>query len=276
MEIQEEFNTLRIVAEMITNLEIMKNHIDRGQNEIDLRVKRWISPMAILPIAVLSYIHNIYVNFSSNKPNIRSYLNLIRFPRGTQEFTHRGKSYLPISKLPCSIEDNVLSKYEDMILQNIQQKRIRSPLRNSLKYLTSELVTNVREHAQVDEYWILAQYWPRTKTCEIAIADTGIGYRQSYIGTEFEVETHYEAILNAIQGRSSKDPIERGTGIPSMVNIFCKGYGGEIIIMSGDSLIRMKQEEASPYSIDTTWNGAFIGIRFRVSDLNPLVYLSSD
>lgn len=135
------------------------------------------------------------------------------------------------------------------------------------------MVTNIKEHAQVDRYWILSQYWPSSETCEIAIADTGIGYKKSYQGTSYEVKTHQDAIKNAIHGNSSKNDIERGTGIPGMIKIFCEGYGGCVVIMSGDRLLYMENEF---YSLALNWPGSFVGIRFKLSDINALAYLAGD
>jgi len=137
-------------------------------------------------------------------------------------------------------------------------------------------VTNIKEHAETDCYWIMSQYWPKSNTCEIVIADAGVGYLGSYVGTPFEVDSHEEAIMNAIRGNSSKNDVERGTGIPSVIKIFCEGYGGCVLIMSGDRLLFMEGERNVFYPLEVDWGGVFFGIRFELSVVNALAYLAGN
>ena len=106
-------------------------------------------------------------------------------------------------------------------------------------------VNNVREHAQINQYWLLAQYYKTTHaTVEIVLADCGIGYKNSYEATKFEARDDKSAIINALEGRSSKAELNgRGFGIPSIVKIFVGALGGKLVIMSGKSLIYYKKEE---------------------------------
>jgi len=275
MEITNEFNTLRRLAQMHINLRTIKQYAESNRKSIQLRIENWVTPFGVLPLAVYANTLGLTITTGRNKRSVRSYLQRIYFPRGISDLNWiKSSSYLPISKLRIKTDDQYLTKYEDLIISKIKNKKIRFPFQNSLKYLTSEMITNINEHAMVDHYWIVAQYWPKTKTCEIAIADTGIGYKESYKGTAYEVENHIEAIMNAIQGNSSKDDIERGTGIPGMINIFCKGYGGCVVIMSGDTLLLIEKEQQDFYSLEVGWRGVFIGIRFKVSEINALEYLS--
>ena len=231
--------------------------------------------MRVEPLAVYAESNGLTITTGRNTQKVKNYLRLIHFPRGISDLNWiTGTSYLPLSKLRIETGDQHLTRYENLILKKIKNQKIRSSFQNALKYLTSEMVTNIKEHAQVDHYWLFSQYWPKTETCEIAIADPGIGYRESYRDTSFEVESHVEAIRNAVQGYSSKDDIERGTGIPGMINIFCEGYGGCIAIMSGDSLLYMDKDQKDFYSLEVDWNGVFIGLQFKLSRINALKYLS--
>jgi hypothetical protein len=277
MEIREQFNTLPILAEMQRNLGVIKRIKGSGKNSVELRVTRWATPIGVLPIAIYAYNQEVNVTFGRNSAEIKNYLEKIRFPEGTTNLTWiTSSSYLPLSKLSIDKDDEILTRYENLILEGIKKTETRDSFRNSLKYLTSELVTNIKEHAHIDHYWILAQYWPTTKTCQIAIADTGAGYLESYRNTPYEVKTHKEAITNAINGNSSKDDVERGAGIPGMIKIFCEGYGGDISIMSGDTLLFISKANQNFYELDVPWSGAFIGIQFKLSVIDALAYLSGD
>jgi hypothetical protein len=274
MEIRQ-YDTLNRLAEMQNNLRELISYSNRGRNSIELKVQKRATPFGILPLAVYADLLNMDITYGRNSNDVKRYLRNIAFPQGVSRLSKlRTSTYLPISKLDVNRGDKYLSQYEDMILRNIDDDEILSSFRNSLKYLTSEMVTNIKEHAEVNHYWIMSQYWPSSETCEITVADTGIGYKESYKDSSYEVETHEDAIKNAIHGRSSKDNIERGTGIPGMIKIFCEGYGGCIVIMSGDKLLYMEDEKNDFYNLDVFWNGVFIGIRFQLSVINALAYLA--
>lgn len=272
-----QYDTMPRIAEMHMNLLSLIKHKEEGKNSIELKIKKWATPFSILPLAIYSDLYGIELKYGRNSWNVKKYLNNINFPRGTSNVNQLSlTTWLPLSRPKISDGDEYLTYYENKILKNIKDQTIRSSFTNSLKYLTSEMVTNIKEHAQVDDYWILSQYWPASETCEIAIADTGIGYRKSYEGTSYEVESHQDAIKNAIQGNSSKGDEERGTGIPGMIRIFCEGYGGCVVIMSGNRLLYMDKEKNDFYTLGLNWPGAFVGIRFKLRDINTLAYLAGD
>jgi anti-sigma regulatory factor (Ser/Thr protein kinase) len=274
MEIRNQFNTLQILADMQQNIGIMKHCVDVGKKSVGLKIVEWATPMGLLPLAIYANLCGLDITTGRNNQKIQGYLRSIYFPRGLSNLQWaKRSSYLPISRFSIEKDDNSLTSYENLILGKISEEDVKSSFLNSLKYLTSEMVTNVKEHAQVEDYWIAAQYWRKTETCEIAIADTGRGYRESYRGTQYEVETHSDAITNAVKGNSSKNDVERGAGIPGMINLFCNGYGGTVVIMSGDALLYMDKEKQEFYSLDVDWQGVFLGLRFKLSYLDPLSYL---
>jgi len=275
VEIRPWFETLPILADMQSNLGILKHSKDAGKQSVELKVQKWATPMGLLPIAVYANYLKLSVPYGRNSMSVRTYLDKIRFPKGTTSLNWaRSSSYLPLTRLSPESDDDSLTKYEELILKGVKKREIRDSFRNALKYLTSELVTNIREHARTDSYWILAQYWEKTETCQIAIADTGIGYLESYRGTPYEVANYKEAITNAINGNSSKNDVERGAGIPGMVKIFCEGYGGDIVIMSGDALLYLNRESNDFYDLEVPWVGTFIGLQFKLSLINALAYLT--
>jgi len=276
MEIRE-YDTLDRFAEMQSNLRALLEYRDNGRKSIELRVQRWATPFGLLPLAMYADENSMDITYGRNSDPVKRYLRNIYFPKGATQISElRETNYLPLSKLSVDFGDDYLTRYEDMILDNISDEGIRSSFQNSLKYLTSEIVTNIKEHAETDCYWIMSQYWPKSNTCEIVIADAGVGYLGSYVGTPFEVDSHEEAIMNAIRGNSSKNDVERGTGIPSVIKIFCEGYGGCVLIMSGDRLLFMEGERNVFYPLEVDWGGVFFGIRFELSVVNALAYLAGN
>lgn len=280
MELQAKpFGISDRLDELVSNLTEIAKAKSEGCTEIELSKVGFVTPLAILPLAVYANYHGIKINCTEDATSDPCrYLETIGFQEGVTTLPSR-KKYLPITKLPPVEDNNVLGEYEDRILAETKTTNAMG-FKTSLKYLTSELVNNVNEHAQIDHYWILAQYYAfsQNKTCEIVIADNGIGYKNSYKGTEFEVKTDKEAIENALEGKSSKSAKtksnERGTGIPSIANIFLRGYGGKLVIMSGQSLIYYKKEGKKEFDTDYCWNGSLVCINFNVKDVNPLKYIA--
>lgn len=262
MKLRKSYGISERIDEMIENLTELSSK--QCPEKAFIESAKWISPLSILPIAVYANSHNIEVECLEWDPDVRGYLQTIGFPNG-KDLHRTEKRYLPITKLPCCLDYSPLSDYEQRIFEICGKPP--SSFQSSIKYFTSELEGNVRQHAGVDHYWILAQYWPSSNTCELAIADIGRGYRESYRGTKFEVQTDMEAIFNALEGKSSKPSEERGAGIPSIVKMFTEGYGGKVVIMSGNALVYFKKDELKKYDLKFSWKGAFVGINFQVEDI---------
>lgn len=266
------------IHEIIRNLAELETAKLEGASEVELSEVKFVTPLSILPLAVYANDNKIRIDCTDNKNSDPcSYLETIGFQEGVTELNRSGKRYLPITKLPPREDNNLLGEYEDIILS--QANTVEGMwFKTSLKYLTSELVNNVNEHANIDHYWLLAQYYEHPhKTCEIVMADCGIGYKNSYKGTEFEVKTDAEAIENALEGRSSKSARskvrERGKGIPSIANMFVNGFGGKLIIMSGKSIIYYKPNEKKELQLDSCWKGALVGINFNLKPIEPLKFV---
>ena len=69
-------------------------------------------------------------------------------------------------------------------------------------------------------------------------------------------------------GKSRKYEDEgRGWGIRTIIKIFTSGYGGEVILMSGDSLAHINNKSLNWHLCPKPWKGAFVGVRFKIRDI---------
>jgi len=253
------------IDELISNLAEMEKAKFQEAQEVELSRVNFVTPLSILPLAVYANDNGLAINCTDRvNYNPCSYLGTIGFQFGVTEFSKTDKRYLPITKLSTKEDNELLGQYEERILSQTNLERV------VLKHLTSELVNNVNEHAQVDQYWLLAQYYQQPRPIiEIVLADCGIGYKNSYKGTNFEVTNDTDAIINALEGRSSKTELNgRGFGIPSLVKIFVNTLGGKLIIMSGKSLIYYKPDEKRELKLKSYWQGALVGINFSPKAIN--------
>jgi hypothetical protein len=245
--------------EMINNLSEMQDVLDDGEDEVELSTVNFVTPLSILPLVVYANNNHIVINCTEDPYcDACSYLRTIGFQFGVTEFLKEDKRYLPITCLSTMEGSTLLGEYEDRMLSQTSVEQV------VLQHLTSELVNNVQEHAKIDHYWLLAQtYRTNRPIVEIVLADCGIGYKKSYETTKFETKDDKSAIINALEGRSSKSELDgRGFGIPSILNIFVGGLKGKLIIMSGDSMIYYKQGKRNELKLDSYWQGSLVGINF--------------
>ncbi|MDR0459990.1 MAG: hypothetical protein LBH62_00910 [Nitrososphaerota archaeon] len=242
----------------------MQEAKNKGNNAVDLTAQ-FVTPLSILPLVVCANYYDLTINCTdeSNRDTF-NYLNTIEFPNGIKSFNKNNKRYLPIMNISTRESDEVLSDYEERMLSQFGLQT------NVLKNLTCELVNNVREHSKKQDYWMLAQtYQNPRKTVEIVLADCGVGYKQSYKGTQWETKTDTEAIINALDGRSSKTELQgRGFGIPSIIKTFVDELCGKIIIISGNSLVYYKRKERIEKQLKSYWQGSVIGINCLPKDVD--------
>jgi hypothetical protein len=107
----------------------------------------------------------------------------------------------------------------------------------------------------------------------LAIADTGVGLRQSYLNFGHGELSHAEAIRNALAGISTKaGESGLGFGLRTCLDMLVRGMKGEFFLWSGDSffmnnpglvnLIEMKDGTSFPgvylaLRIPTTYDRSF-------------------
>lgn len=114
-----------------------------------------------------------------------------------------------------------------------------------LEYAAGELLSNAKYHSGGRAY-VCAQFFQQTNLVRIAVADDGIGIRQSFMNTsrEEEAETPDAAIRLALQPKVSSPLLRknlnpyagqnhRGVGL-SITRILAKEAGGQLSIATED------------------------------------------
>ena len=148
---------------------------------------------------------------------------------------------------------------------------------NTLAYIIGELMDNVYEHSQFSRAYVLGLVNPLIKYSEIAIFDNGItiggsfhNYGMLFYGAE--------AIVQAINGESSKDSYERGRGLGSIFRIIIQGLKGQLFIVSGYGAIFIEPSRSIRYDITTKnrLDGTLISLRvpYPSTELDIFSYVS--
>lgn len=282
MQIVASFSISDRLRELKKNLSEMAEARQQQESEVELSSVRFVTPLTILPLEAYAKHYGLTVNCAQDPDSDACrYLDTIGFQKEATNLQSSQKSYLPIRNLPAVEENEILADYEDTIFSLAGLPKAYG-LRNSLAILTSELVANVRQHAGINHYWILAQYYGKStnKTCEIVIADNGRGYKKSFEGTMFEAETDAEAIQNAFEGKSSKPPegglLSRGYGIRHIANTFLNGFRGKLVFISGTSVQYYKNNTTKPseaFELPCGWQGSVVCINFNARDIDAMDYI---
>lgn len=124
-----------------------------------------------------------------------------------------------------------------------------------LQYASSELINNVLQHAKGCGF-VAAQAYPKSGFVRVAVADSGIGIRQSFEETRPEFwdpqMTHLDAVRTALQPKvSSKmhlsgawggEPVNAGVGL-SMLKEVARHSDGLFTLVSGTGFYQHNHHE---------------------------------
>lgn len=184
--------------------------------------------------------------------------------------------FIPLTQIKKS--EDLTRFITDMIpLLHLEPKQVEP-----LKYIVSELVRNVLEHSKSDYGAILsAQYYKKSNTIKIGIADTGVGIKRT-INISHKAPTHLEAIRLALTpGITGTTRREGGTELNAGAGLFfiksiAKVNRSFFMIYSGNALYKLLKDKpeathiklhADPFKDKHSkgeefplWNGTVVGI----------------
>lgn len=164
--------------------------------------KQWISihPVVLCMVAALGLQVNPK-NISSEKLEAKSkhYLQrmglftLLNFPTDKAIIEHESAGrFIPLTRITNSAGLTAFIS-EIVPLLHVEPKQAEP-----LKYIISELVRNVLEHAESKSGAIVsAQYYQKSNTIRFGIVDTGVGIKKT-INNAYPASTHLEAIQLAL------------------------------------------------------------------------------
>jgi anti-sigma regulatory factor (Ser/Thr protein kinase) len=188
--------------------------------------------------------------------------------------------FIPITTIKNSSE--LTNFIEDMIpLLHLRPKQAEP-----IKYIVSELVRNVLEHAQAATgAFVCAQYYAKSNTIRLGIVDTGVGIKSS-ISRAYDVDTDIAAIrLALIPGITGTTNMEGGTAQNAGAGLFFIKSIATVnrdffMIYSGDSLYKLLRQQSDkprlhgdPFRDNHSkseglpyWQGTVVGIDINLDD----------
>jgi len=196
--------------------------------------------------------------------------------------------FIPLTQIKNSTD---LTKFitEMIPLLHLQPKQVEP-----IRYIVSELVRNVFEHAASTQgAFVCAQYYARSNTIRIGIADTGIGIRES-LGRSWPTANDLEAIelaltpgITGATSRAGGTALNAGAGLffiksiaytnrnffiiysgAAMYKLLKKKLSDPLILHANPHLDRHSENKNAP-----KWQGAAIGIDISLDSTSEFTAL---
>lgn len=192
-------------------------------------------------------------------------------PYQINDLSSKGR-FLPVHRFDLSTRD-VVSVTTELI--SIINKTASEEYRTSLNICIEELVNNFFDHANSDDELpclIAAQSWPKGKLVQVAIADAGIGIRNSLSeNTHLQdtLETQNACTLASTYGISSKpNKGHSGYGL-ALAKDLMKQANGSYILVSGNELYSTTENKAISSKLQYPWDGTILVLEWSLdSELN--------
>lgn len=163
--------------------------------------KRWLSvhPVAICMIASLGLFHRnkqSEINFERMDAKSKHYFEriglfkILELDSGIKIKHHESAGrFIPIQIITNSTE------LDEFIREMIPLLHIKPERAEPIKYIISELVRNVFEHAQAQDGAIVcAQYYKKSNTIRIGVVDTGVGIKQT-LQNVYDPKDDFDALI---------------------------------------------------------------------------------
>ncbi len=138
---------------------------------------------------------------------------------------------------------------------------------NAFKFIMHEVIDNMYEHSHFTQAYALS------KACaniiDYCFLDNGISIQKSFENNNFDFKDDCDAILKAINGKSTKQVsgyIERGYGLNNIISLLTLENNGSVLIASRKGAVyidgnKIYLKELSKKSIE----GTLICLRFEVN-----------
>lgn len=150
---------------------------------------------------------------------------------------------------------------------------------DTLTYSIREIIRNVIEHSESNQFGFCAQYWPSYGSVELAILDRGIGIRSGlasnpYLTIKNDCEALNLCLMPGVSGKAYKgvrrNPNDvwanSGYGL-YMTSRLCR-EGGSYFIASGDTGVYLSEKKK--HYLETPFNGTAIKLTLNTQRLKSL------
>jgi hypothetical protein len=197
--------------------------------------------------------------------------------------------YLPITIYDVeSIKRNAAQNYQAVgaFIESQAEEMARvltrensGELYDALTYSIREIIRNVIEHSEADQFGFCAQYWPTYNEVELALLDRGIGIKQALSNNpHLQIENDHAALnlslMPGISGKAFKGASQSkydvwansGFGL-YMTSRLCR-EGGSFFIASGDTGLYLSENKKR--YLNTPFQGTALRLLLKTDRISSL------
>lgn len=152
-------------------------------------------------------------------------------------------------------------------------------LYDALTYSIREIIRNVIEHSEADQFGFCAQYWPSYNEVELALLDRGIGVNKALSNNpHLKIDNDHEALnlalMPGVSGKAFKGVHQdkydvwanSGFGL-YMTSRLCR-EGGSFFIASGDTGLYLSENKK--HYLNTPFKGTALRLLLRTDRISSL------
>ncbi|MFA6446397.1 MAG: ATP-binding protein [Candidatus Paceibacterota bacterium] len=231
---------------------------------LDLSLCRFVRPVTLLAISACLRDYQCKVQ-EPLSPKVREYLDKIHFPFGITkaEEVNMFDFNSPIGYITQT--DTIKSEALERKFYQLVNRWAGNVegVASALQLPISELVENIFQHSNKNHGWLFAQHYPKKKSFEMCILDTGRGIAGSYRDIKNLNVRSKEAIELALKGTSTKvTETGRGWGLYTSKEIVNTKLNGEFLLVTGDAALYSNSVNQSLIELPGFhWSGVIISYR---------------
>lgn len=265
----------------------------------DFEKVRWVPPFSLLYIS--SEVQRCVDRFSSASFSVSNHQHMtyaahmgffkafrVDFGKAPGE-APGSQTHIPITLFECDqlrqeaaeshvdVAETIESRSQD--ISSILCRKDSGDLFDSLAYSLREIMRNVVEHSESNQFGLCAQYWPTNGTVELGLVDRGIGIRAALSeNPKLQFDSDKEALRLALMpGISGKAHKQRGAARYNvwansgfglyMTSRLCRN-GGNFFIASGDCGLLLKAAEK--WDVQIPFEGTALRLTLSVETLHGI------
>lgn len=174
----------------------------------------------------------------------------------------------------------ILDEYAENI-SCILTQNLTKTVTDVLRYSIREILRNIVEHSESEEFTYCAQYIPSLAKVQFAVLDKGIGLKQSLSSNpKVYMDSDHDAIKWSLKpgvsgkvypGQKNKpkgdDWVNSGYGLYMTSNI-CKSGGGSFFISSGNAGLLINRDSEREFNLEMEGTAVYLVIDlYKIKDL---------
>jgi len=226
----------------------MKNNFS-SMGTVDLSKETWFSTTKLLLLAEFIARNPAMTVTKPKNSNVARYVDIMTAgePRG---------SCIPMVKMPT--EQRKADEALRCLFDLARQKDLATGV-EAFSYILGELVSNMYEHARFTNAFCMAQLYKKMKFVEVCFLDDGISIPGSFREYGLIYDNHTTALVEALNGQSTKQDKGRGCGLGTSVSLLLEGLKSRVLVISNkgclyleDGMVPRGYILSEPYTLNGT------------------------